>query len=597
MKKRLYLLPTLAIGLSLASCSNEDVKTGASSTDEDDYATNYLSVNLVQAPDMASRADEIYEDGDVTENTVSKVRFYFFDVDGKAVDVKKVDNVYQNFYDWENGIDSDGKESPNVEKKLKAVLIINTKEGDKLPAKVLAVLNPDKLNLDNSNLNLSDFQADTKAYNFAEYANASGTDKTFIMVNSVYADNQNSEIVATEIPVSFYANTMDGAKANPVNIYVERNVAKIRVTLKEGIQNVKDKDGKDLIKLTFKDESGKPQDLIVDDKQVYLKLGQWNVTADTDKGNLIKDIDIENWQATGSSLFSEWNKPEFFRSYWATNATKAQQQWHNYYDIASNNGKGYYNSDNMLANSLYVNENAPYLPYTNNEASFTKIILAGELGTLDNDDTFTPVTITKFSGITSIGEDNLIMTLLSSMGTNMIYTEKDRQYVNLQYSTEPGGEKDVKLVTAITAKQASAGESTTGRYYVYLALSETGAGKTWSKNNTADDFEAGKFANESAVNNYLASTPGKAQVYKGGLTYYYFPIEHLGDTGEIGEYGVVRNHIYDCRITEITGLGTPVYDPTEDIYPEKPVDDETFIAAQINILSWRLVQQNIGLNW
>ena len=51
------------------------------------------------------------------------------------------------------------------------------------------------------------------------------------------------------------------------------------------------------------------------------------------------------------------------------------------------------------------------------------------------------------------------------------------------------------------------------------------------------------------------------------------------------------------NITKIEGYGTPVYDPTMDfIKPEKPVDVVTYVAAQINILSWRLVENNYELN-
>ena len=55
--------------------------------------------------------------------------------------------------------------------------------------------------------------------------------------------------------------------------------------------------------------------------------------------------------------------------------------------------------------------------------------------------------------------------------------------------------------------------------------------------------------------------------------------------------GVVRNHIYAINVTKIAGLGTPVYNPDEIIYPETPEENEHYIAAQINILSWRVVDE------
>ena len=78
------------------------------------------------------------------------------------------------------------------------------------------------------------------------------------------------------------------------------------------------------------------------------------------------------------------------------------------------------------------------------------------------------------------------------------------------------------------------------------------------------------------------------------MTYYYYEIKHLQGSDEIG---VVRNHIYKTTITNIAGLGTPVYNPGDVIYPEKPEDNAHYIAAEINILSWRVVKNNYNLEW
>ena len=94
----------------------------------------------------------------------------------------------------------------------------------------------------------------------------------------------------------------------------------------------------------------------------------------------------------------------------------------------------------------------------------------------------------------------------------------------------------------------------------------------------------GKLADKTVVD--------RALVWKNGMTYYYYVIKHLGN-----QEGVVRNHIYDTTVTKIAGLGTPVYDPEEVIYPEKPDENDHYIAAQINILSWRLVKNNYELKW
>ena len=96
------------------------------------------------------------------------------------------------------------------------------------------------------------------------------------------------------------------------------------------------------------------------------------------------------------------------------------------------------------------------------------------------------------------------------------------------------------------------------------------------------------------LNKLLAKYP--AQIYNGGNTYYYTPIKHLGAAGKIGEYGIVRNHQYVINLQTIKGFGTPVYDPDEIIIPSVPSNNKSYIAAKINVLSWRLVKQDVNLD-
>lgn len=81
--------------------------------------------------------------------------------------------------------------------------------------------------------------------------------------------------------------------------------------------------------------------------------------------------------------------------------------------------------------------------------------------------------------------------------------------------------------------------------------------------------------------------------WKGGKTYYYVNIEHFGTVAPYNQ-GVVRNHIYNLTLQSISGLGTPVFNPKEIINPQKP-DDKIFrMRAQINILKWRIVKQDVN---
>ena len=101
-----------------------------------------------------------------------------------------------------------------------------------------------------------------------------------------------------------------------------------------------------------------------------------------------------------------------------------------------------------------------------------------------------------------------------------------------------------------------------------------------------------------------------AEYYNDGMMHYVVPIKHLRESDGVfedvkgktdfvsiaeAEFGVVRNHLYKLNVTKIENLGTSVYDPSEDII--KTTTDETtyLIAAQLNILSWKIVDQNVEL--
>ena len=582
----------LVAAMLFASCSSDEPV--AIPGDSDDVAgAKYLTVNLVSTPDNAgSKAntqtpgapgDAIYEEGYASENKVNGVRFYFFDNDGNIAAVKANG---ANYLDWSPVEEEGGNNMPNVEKILSPTIVISTKAGDRLPTRIVAVINPVTEALGEGNLDLTTLRNRTKDY----VAAATGTNGAFVMINSVYS--QNGEIAATAVSNDNYSSTEDGAKANPVNIYVERCVAKVRVTLGTGVE--KTESGL----IVLKDKNGK--NITVEGKQVYLKTSTWNVTAETDKGYLSKHIDA-SW---ASDLFGNkeaWNYSPFFRSFWAINTNEAKQSWHNFDDIAAKGGKNY---DGDLDNSIYINENAVQTAGITAESTgadvepFTKVLIAGELVDAEGK----PFEICQYAGAKITGEANLKKLLLQNLANNgMIYS-----YVTSGTETTYTAltDADVEFVSGLDAagaleegKQPTESEATQGRYLVYLQLTDAGAAKSWSKSDAQEQPEGARFASAADVNKYLAKQIGHAQIHKGGLTYYYFPIRHHGESGKVGYYGVVRNHIYNCVITSVTGLGTPVYDPTEVIYPEKPENEETFIAAHINILSWRVVNNNVDLDW
>ena len=101
---------------------------------------------------------------------------------------------------------------------------------------------------------------------------------------------------------------------------------------------------------------------------------------------------------------------------------------------------------------------------------------------------------------------------------------------------------------------------------------------------------------------FLGSVIEPANRYEEGLMYYAIPIEHFGkaDDGASpaqlldGNYGVVRNNLYQVQIGKINSLGHGIDDPDEPIVPGDR-KKTLYIAAKINILSWQIATQTANL--
>ena len=71
--------------------------------------------------------------------------------------------------------------------------------------------------------------------------------------------------------------------------------------------------------------------------------------------------------------------------------------------------------------------------------------------------------------------------------------------------------------------------------------------------------------------------------------------DKVQETGELAEYGIVRNHFYKITLSGIKGFGTPVYDPAKVVVPAVPTYQDTYLAARVQVLQWRLVTQSASL--
>lgn len=581
----------MVAGLAFVGCSSEeDIAPGNNGELSE---PQFLTVNLVTNPTNGTRATRAggdqhpgdpngatYEEGLEAENTVTKVRFYFFNADGSPAKVKRNGSEWVNYLEWENNVtEEEDNNMPNVEKILTAQLIIETPKEDKVPDKIVAIINPMTVdpNPERSLASLIGVTHDAKT------ATTSGN---FLMSNSTYAKGNVKQMAVSA--VGKIKKTPGEALNDPVDIYVERAVAKVR--LKSTLTPLSGTDN--IFKTSTED---KTQEVTVGNtkKEIYVKFLGWNATAVSNKSRLVKEIN-PNWSSTlfGAGA-TPWNWAEYCRCFWAINAESIVYE---YGAFVPNGESGQIEDNKFQAQAkkefdgtdwVYVNENAsPYVSDIttsegNSASTPTKVIISAQLVDKDGN----ALEFAEY-GATRTTIDGLKKIFANSCGLyKKVEVEGETKFVKITPE-----ELTVKTATEVGETSDQNGKpdiEKPGRYKSYVQLATDEESK-WYASNTEDAQPL--TANEA---NAQLQGLGSAKVWKDGHTYYYFEIRHFGD-----KIGVVRNHIYDATITKLAGLGTPVYDPDEIIYPEKPEEgEESFIAARINILSWRVVKNDVELNW
>ena len=369
-----------------------------------------------------------------------------------------------------------------------------------------------------------------------EITSLRGYNNGFVMSNAVYADNAAETVDAVDLTIANIGKTADEAKANPVTIHVERVAAKVAFSAAA---------------------EGKFQVGEIEGKAIYAQIRGFQLYNDYQTSWLIKKI-TPTWNDLGFS----WNDPSWFRSYWATSLDTA---------FPENNTFEWKDGYTKLDTFVYCGENTR--SWSEDADVRTKVIVKAQLVDASG---YNYQEVVNWYGKDYIGEGNLLKVVANTL-KNTYFSGNGTTFTGL-------APEDIKCVgRAMTDENA---------YEVYFQLSDAGAAKTWYK---YADNKYGEIA-VATLNTELAAVQ-PALVYKDGMTYYYTDIKHLGNTGTTAEYGVVRNHVYKVNITGITGFGTPVYDPTSDfIVPDKPEEIVTYVAAQINILSWRVVANDYELN-
>lgn len=598
MKKFTMLSSVLvsALMLVVASCSSEDV--AGDDAQNGKGTTSFLAVNIENvgsAPASRSynQGNGTYEDGSEAESKINNVRFYFFNGDGTPYLLVNDDpeKTPVNFLEREietddmNGNDHDH----TAEITTKAMLVLKG-ETKAVPASVIAVINPaalDNSTLHSGTMTLSELRTSATGSKF--------NDKTegFVMSNSVY-ESAGQDVCSTPVANSVFATSEEALK-KPVDIYVERVNAKVNAKIDatyirdgETTPAWTNNEGKYQIKVgsidvTTYDENTNATPTI-DTYPVYAVVQGWQLADANGKAELCKQINT-SWYA-GELGISPWTTSDYHRCFWSKSVpfTSGAQGGVNHPVNPTFNGITQSLTDEFSADPVYTLPNTPDVVVANPKTSvntLTKLIVAAKLVYKDKNNTYHPAQVCQYRGLTYLGEDAVKKQIVSSFGQyfKKTTTESGDVYKSIEAS-------DIAFKTVVPGSPES---SEVKNYEVVATLAST-VGELYVK----DGETTYKPVKKDVVNAELEKE--EAQVRPDGFTYYYTPIQHLGEAGKLGEYGIVRNHSYQVTIQNIQGYGTPVYDPDKVIDPMIPSDDNTYLAARINVLSWRVVSSNVDLD-
>ena len=616
---------------AMVACTNEDPIDNGNENPAAKSDKAYLAVKLVDANNTSSRGagDKAnpFHYGAADENAVNSVEFYFY-----------YDGVYETYskevtFDWTpNGIDVPATNT--IEKYSNAVVVLRglseQNQHAVLPNGVLCVINAPSKYIDGST-EYNDLQGldydKAMSVMHNHYATTKESTNYFIMTNSAFQGATGSLYV----PQASFGNylapiaqtnfmlqepTPEAIKSNAVKICVERLAAKVKVDVTGDQITAKGMAlgaPVEFRNITIDEETGKATTTF-ENKQLYLKVLGWGLSGTNKNNYAIKNIDA-SWNFGDFT----WNDPANNRSYWAksTNygngiypanfadavaeATNKEEEG----DIpastktdASNYTLNYFSwneLDGALGNHAYCmeNTNTDAILKANFASSLTNVLVKAQVyvQTTSGEGESATTTDTKFS---FVRYNNTFYTPESFLA--QVWNQ-----VNLQYYYK----KDANIYALWSPTHLTEVNIYDGKVKVELSSE---APKEWYTR--AANGEGGYTytkVDEPQINSRLEGLAIEAEYFNEGMMYYAIPVEHLrggeydfdATSGNVilneADYGIVRNHYYNIALKSISKLGTSVYDPNEDIIVQI-VDNKTYaIAAQINILSWKVVNQDVEL--
>ena len=568
----------LLVCTALCACSNDE--SGIIPNDTPNVFTGdkaYIKVRLADAGTLTRAQEGDFEYG-TNEQSIKNASFYFYDADGVFVTQGDV---------WTDGSASTTTPAGNIEFASNNIVVLKGLDKKSYPRYMVTVLNKPTGFVHGKTLDeMQTVLADNNAEGIYYPATTDNvTTNYFTMSTTSYTETNREKHFVTEVKegnISLEPMTDASAIANTVTVYVERLAAK--VTLKVSDNLPKDANGRYPIKVTVAGENNSAGSGDIASEDLYVELLGWKLNATAKKSFMVKNIDAA-WM--DNDLGFTWNRPTDRRSHW---------------------GKSFnYGFSGYPENAAGVPANSEYLNYVDLENGLTA--LENPAYCAENTNTNTIVTANFPAGVTSILLKAKVCdangNALDLVRYNGLLFKQDSFLEYVLNVLQTRNQLDVWYANG-TDEEGNARYTQIGKEYVKLEHVGDGKVKVVFTNEHGTSLYAEDGSNCSdqtitALNDDLASASADAIAYNGGLMYYNIPVEHLnnGDVAENGtipeaKYGVVRNHHYVVTIDKLEKIGRGIFDGNEKIVPgDDP--DAYYVGAKINILSWKIVSQNVEL--
>ena len=609
-------LAALAI---LAGCSDDD-KLGGQTPGTDPVGQNaYMKISIADVNSAASKStstpeeDNGFKYGNYDEHKVAHAQFFFFDEGGQFVLEGSV--VDPSFTD--QGLPADH----NVEYMGKDnILVLEDLTGKGWPKYMLTVLNaPDFTPETTLTATAEKLDTYTRTLSVAPEAGGSKEEAAcMVMSTSAYfhdgdgdvANHSNTYPYVTVLePDDFKLTPEDAvASAGAVKVYVERLAAKVQVSVdaEPAVTIGSGDDARYLYKLTesvagdLNDQGGSASA----NTQLYLEVVGWSLNGTATKAHMSKQL-LPSWRATAP--FTAWNVPAFFRSYWAKGAlydTRAFAEGNEMPDVTANPAEPGLVYGTFAANTLKSGEFAYCNEHTSAAASLFMTDADGNANVVANQTTHvilkTRICDVAGNPISMIRYHNVLYTqdaYIKYMLTKIENGNKANLNFYIFTGSDAADKEHYKQVDHTAFELQADGSGLTG----HITL-KAKTGLTLYKDNDGTMELTTVAALQEAIDGVQPGLDSDypAISYNSGMNVYYIPVEHIAATAaqkEIveGYYGVVRNHWYRMNINSFSHVGHGVFDPDEKVKAEEAENPLYYLGVNINILSWKIVDQSVDL--